>query len=69
MFKKKFYVLSFLNLASKSHAIDFIIHIPGHGFSENWLPDLLLDVKRLRRDDWLFINPFGTELPTKAQSF
>ena len=28
-----------------------LIIIPGHGFSENWLPDLLLDVKRLRRDN------------------
>ena len=31
------------------------ISITGHGFSENWLPDLHLDEMRLRRDNIIVI--------------
>ena len=32
--------------------------ITGHGFSENWLPDQLLDEMRLWRENINFRNPF-----------
>ena len=43
--------LIFLIWPQRAMLLTSFIHIPGHGFSENWLPDLLLDVKRLRREN------------------